>query len=102
MNTRGQQEGGTSNRIDGGFFFHAVVQGRDITLQLPQSVQPALLGLPVRSAAFTGRDRQMWAILDGISPSTGHPSRTSIFLISGLGGIGKTELALQVAHSAIE
>ena len=31
-----------SNKISGGLFFHAVIQGRDVTVQLPPQIIPAL------------------------------------------------------------
>ncbi|GAA0451602.1 hypothetical protein [Streptomyces olivaceiscleroticus] len=36
------------NTISSGIFFHAVMQGRDITVHLPPQVMPALSGLPPR------------------------------------------------------
>ncbi|WP_405656934.1 hypothetical protein [Streptomyces sp. RK9] len=35
-----------TNTISGGVFFHAVIQGRDITVTLPPQITPALSGLP--------------------------------------------------------
>ncbi|MET7791781.1 hypothetical protein ABZS93_35170 [Streptomyces sp900116325] len=90
-----------SNQINEGFFFHAVIQGRDITIQLPRVIQPALAGLPAKSPAFTGRDSQLRTILSQLKLEIDQRLTTQIHLISGLGGIGKTELAVQAAHSAL-
>ena len=48
--------GETRSTISGGVFFSAVVQGRDVVLQLPPEITPALSGLPPGTPAFTGRD----------------------------------------------
>lgn len=101
MNVDNPHNGGVANRVNGGIFFHAVIQGRDVTIELPQIVQPALYGLPPRTRGFTGRDVQMHAILDGIKVRSVDSSHPAVYLISGLGGIGKTELSLQVAHAAL-
>ena len=48
--------GETRNAISGGIFFSAVIQGRDITVQLPPEISPALSGFPLgtpRSLAAT-------------------------------------------------
>ncbi|MEU0645996.1 hypothetical protein [Streptomyces umbrinus] len=51
MDAAGEEpDPGTSNLVGGGVFFHAVIQGRDITVQLPAQITPALSGLPPRLA----------------------------------------------------
>jgi tetratricopeptide (TPR) repeat protein len=90
----------TSNVIRGGFFFSAVIQGRDITVQLPPRVQTALAGLPPHSRAFTGREEALHQVLQVLDPANRDAGRAQVSVISGLGGVGKTELALQAAHSA--
>ncbi len=100
----------THNEITGGVFFSTVIQGRDITVQLPPQVEPALSGLPARSPAFTGRDNDLEAVLaplaphpdrdDGPSPAAG-TKRAVVTAVGGLAGIGKTELAVQAAHTAL-
>jgi hypothetical protein len=57
----------------------------DATIQLPPAVDPALSGLPRSSAVFTGRDDELATVRSW--PGWG--------LISGLAGVGKTELAIQ-------
>ncbi|MFD3975425.1 tetratricopeptide repeat protein [Streptomyces cyaneofuscatus] len=87
------------NEVSGGLFFNAVVQGHHITLQLPTSLTPALTGMPSPSPAFTGRNSETDMLLEslGSNPEAGGPNQ----LIAGLPGVGKTELALQVAHRAL-
>ncbi|MFB7260777.1 tetratricopeptide repeat protein [Streptomyces nojiriensis] len=94
----------TSNTISGGFFFHAVIQGRDITVQLPPAIDPALAGLPKPASAFTGRDRHVERLLADLSPAAGDAGGQRAVLVSavaGLAGIGKTELAVQTAAQAL-
>ncbi|MFH8389918.1 ATP-binding protein [Streptomyces sp. NPDC018036] len=91
----------TSNEIRDGLFFHAVIQGRDITLQLPREIQPALAGLPGRSPVFTGRGEHFDALLREIEPSRECATKNLIHLVSGLGGVGKTEFISQVAYDVI-
>ncbi|MFE8991086.1 tetratricopeptide repeat protein [Streptomyces collinus] len=86
------------NTITGGLFFHAVVQGRDITVQLPPQITPALSGLPSPSVAFTGRDDLVGALLRDLDP--GQERAAPVSVLAGLAGVGKTELALQVASRA--
>ncbi|MFD5414398.1 tetratricopeptide repeat protein [Streptomyces nojiriensis] len=94
----------TSNTISGGFFFHAVIQGRDITVQLPPAIDPALAGLPKPASAFTGRDRHVERLLADLAPAAGDAGGQRAVLVSavsGLAGIGKTELAVQTAAQAL-
>lgn len=39
-------EDGTRSEISGGIFFSAVIQGRDIVLQLPAEITPPCPGFP--------------------------------------------------------
>ncbi|MFJ7779129.1 ATP-binding protein [Streptomyces yangpuensis] len=97
--------GATSNTITGGIFFHAVVQGRDITVQLPPAITPALSGLLAPDSAFTGRDRHVERLLADLAPAGGDAGGQRAVLVStvsGLGGIGKTELVVQTATRALE
>jgi tetratricopeptide (TPR) repeat protein len=101
------------NEISGGFFFSAVIQGRDISVQLPPEITPALSGLPTGSAAFTGRDTDLCTLLDFLVPSVAGadsaskppgaspPSTVVVAAVGGLAGIGKTELAIQAVRTAL-
>jgi hypothetical protein len=99
---------GVSNSISGGVIIGPVVMGRDITVTLPPQVPPALSGLPAASGAFTGRESDLAAVLDvlrppgGEAPGVGGAVRAAVVTaVGGLGGIGKTELAVQAAHTAL-
>jgi len=93
--------GNVSNQITGGVFFHAVIQGRDITVRLPPEVTPALSGLPTPSATFTGRSQQVGELLQALAPDEAEQGAVLVHAVAGLAGIGKTELVLQVAAQAL-
>ncbi|MFI7294263.1 tetratricopeptide repeat protein [Streptomyces sp. NPDC050121] len=68
----------------------------------------AVSNLPGAPAVFTGRDTQAERLLDVLDPATG-PGRAAgvgvhvgvgVAAVAGLGGVGKTALALHVAHTA--
>ena len=53
--------------------------------------------LPASARGFTGRDRELAAlnpVLDGLSPQSG----TRVVVVSGMGGVGKTALAVHWAR----
>ncbi|MEU7576466.1 ATP-binding protein [Streptomyces sp. NPDC041068] len=87
------------NEISGGVFFGPVVQARDVMLNMPRAITPALSGLPPASAVFTGRDAEVDALLRALAPDAPRPVTTSS--VVGLGGIGKTELVVQTATRAL-
>lgn len=59
---------------------------------------PALL--PARADGFVGRTGEL-ALLDGLQGSTGEDSwRAAVAVVHGIGGVGKTALALHWAHAA--
>ncbi|PTH86557.1 hypothetical protein C9J60_20195 [Streptomyces sp. A244] len=95
--------GRTENHISGGVFFGIVIQGRTITLTLPDRPDPALAGLPRCSATFAGRHSQLDRILTTLAPAEPDEShrRTGTVVVTGLAGTGKTELVLQAAHRAL-
>lgn len=94
--------GATGNSVSGGVFLHTVIQGRDIALHLPAPVVPALCGLPAPSATFAGRDGALRTVLESLAPDRTGPEAVPVSSISGLAGVGKTELALHAAVAARE
>ncbi|XVS67775.1 tetratricopeptide repeat protein [Actinosynnema sp. CA-299493] len=86
------------NEISGGLFLNAVVQGRKIVIKFPQKITPALGGLPDRSAAFAGRDDVLRDVLAALDPAA---EEVLVQAVSGLAGVGKSELVKQVAHAAL-
>jgi TIR domain/AAA ATPase domain len=59
-------------------------------------------GLPRRTVTFTGRDAELGQLLDLLDPVSGEAMLVQVSAVSGLGGVGKTELVLQAAHAARE
>ncbi|MEV6056548.1 tetratricopeptide repeat protein [Streptomyces sp. NPDC052107] len=101
---RGEEGAGSpvENQISGGVFFHAVIQGRDITVQLPPQITPALSGLPTASATFIGRDEQVEELLEVLAPGGGPQQAVLVAAVAGLAGVGKTELVVQTAARALK
>ncbi|MFD0285836.1 ATP-binding protein [Streptomyces lutosisoli] len=97
---RGDGNDTVSNKITGGLFVGAVIQGRDITVQLPEQIAPALSGLPPRPRSFAGRKDQLAELLEALAPD--QSCRAARAAISGLPGVGKTQLALQAAYRALD
>ncbi|MFF5016887.1 tetratricopeptide repeat protein [Streptomyces sp. NPDC001165] len=63
----------------------------------------ALDALPPRAVGFTGRDEELTRLRDALNPSgCGEPQAVLVTAVSGLGGIGKTALAVEAAHAARE
>ncbi|QWF85132.1 tetratricopeptide repeat protein [Amycolatopsis sp. CA-230715] len=93
------------NTVTGDVFFSTVIQGRDITVVLPPRIIPAMTGLPPATPSFTGRDSDLAALLDTLTPSEtaeGPVPTLVTAAVGGMGGIGKTELALQAARTALD
>lgn len=62
----------------------------------------ALDALPVRAVGFTGRETELRELLDAFDPSESGagPEAVVVAAVSGLGGIGKTALAVQAGYEA--
>ncbi|MFD9719927.1 tetratricopeptide repeat protein [Streptomyces sp. NPDC059076] len=56
--------------------------------------------LPAPPSEFTGREAAVREVLDWLDPSNGHSGDSGTVVVSGMGGVGKTALALQAAHQA--
>ncbi|MFD0417979.1 tetratricopeptide repeat protein [Streptomyces sp. NPDC127108] len=91
-----------SNTISGGVFFHAVIQGRDITVVLPPQITPALSGLPPVSRTFTGREQPVEDLLQALAPGCPEQRAVLVTAVAGLAGVGKTELVVQCAARALK
>lgn len=96
---------GISNEISDGIFFSTVIQGRNITIQLPPRAATALEGLPRASPVFAGRQEDMDRLLAQLHPGpAGQPAAAGpvpivvVTAVGGLAGVGKTELAVQAAR----
>jgi tetratricopeptide (TPR) repeat protein len=99
----GQDPAGADNTISSGTFYGPVLQGRDIqaTLHLPAAAPTALAQLPSSVTAFTGRDDEL-AVLAGLLDPAGTSGPVLVSAVAGLAGVGKTTLAVQAGHAALE
>src|SRR3984885_4797749 len=89
----------TRNEISGSsILFSTVIQGHDVTVKLPPELTPAMWGMRDASMVFTGRDDDLSRLTRLIDPAASAPRTTTV---SGLPGVGKTELAVHVAHAAL-
>ncbi|MGV9273011.1 tetratricopeptide repeat protein [Streptomyces griseosporeus] len=86
-----------------GVFLREVI-GKQVVIQLGGAAVPeAMAGLPPRPGGFTGREPEMAALLSALDPDGAQSSEspaTLVAAVSGLGGIGKTALAVETAHLA--
>ncbi|MBT2213216.1 chorismate-binding protein [Actinomadura sp. NEAU-AAG7] len=93
-----------------------VVQGRDITVQLPPQVPSGLNGWRAPAPESVGRADALADLLKVLAPiptgdrsggasvaGAGAGARVTLVAaaVAGLGGIGKTELAVQAVHIAV-
>ncbi|WP_406332942.1 tetratricopeptide repeat protein [Streptomyces sp. NBC_00203] len=89
----------------GGLFLREVI-GLQINVQVTGAAAPeAMASLPPRPGGFTGRDDETAALLRALDPAVPRsPDCTTVLVaaVSGLGGIGKTALAVQSAYLACE
>ncbi|HEY3871112.1 MAG TPA: tetratricopeptide repeat protein [Actinocrinis sp.] len=80
--------------VQGGIHLHAA----------PAPVLPVLRQLPADTALFTGRDDELDRLLALVerAGSGGSPGTVVISAIDGMGGIGKSALAIRAAHRLAE
>ncbi|GGV83756.1 tetratricopeptide repeat protein [Streptomyces griseoloalbus] len=89
----------------GGVFLREVVGVQVVIQQGGAAVPEAVAGLPPRPGGFTGRERETRELLRALDPAGARPAESAATLVaavSGLGGIGKTALAVETAHLARE
>ncbi|MFF4570270.1 NB-ARC domain-containing protein [Streptomyces sp. NPDC001410] len=93
-----------SDHIDlrGGEFRGTVIGKAEYRQQ--GSAPTALDALPPKTAGFTGRERELDRLRAALNPmgGSGVPQAVLVTAVSGLGGIGKTALAVQAAYAARE
>lgn len=85
--------------LRGGEFYGPVVAKGNFYQQA--AAPTALNALPARAAGFTGRGGELDQLLRAFDPSgVGNGAPVLVAALSGLGGIGKTALAVEAAHEA--
>ncbi|MGQ4429626.1 MULTISPECIES: tetratricopeptide repeat protein [unclassified Streptomyces] len=83
-----------------GSTFYGPVTGKSESPDAAPS-STALSALPAAPAVFTGREDEVAELLGALDPGVGGGSGSVVIsAVSGLGGVGKTALALSVAHAA--
>ncbi|MER5530321.1 tetratricopeptide repeat protein, partial [Streptomyces sp. NPDC002677] len=88
--------GGDHSDFRGGVFLREVV-GVQVVIQQGGGAAPeALASLPPRPGGFTGREEETAELLRALDDS----AAVLVTAVSGLGGIGKTGLAVETAHLA--
>jgi hypothetical protein len=81
--------------------------GKDGTFNGPVNIHhgpvpTATAALPPSPIGFTGRDAELARLLPSLDPAgSASPIPVLIFAVTGMGGIGKTALALHAAHSTV-
>lgn len=90
----------TENHIGGGKFHGPVVQARNVSLAQPDRPDPALIGLPQQSRTFAGRQGQLDQIHRALDPAAPNKGSGTV-VVTGLAGMGKTELIIQAAHRVL-
>lgn len=88
-----------------GVFPREVVGVQDLRQEGAGAVPEAMVGLPPRPGGFTGREEETAALLDALDPAGAQSAGSAappVTVVSGLGGVGKTSLAVEAAHLASE
>ncbi|MFJ8430745.1 SAV_2336 N-terminal domain-related protein [Kitasatospora sp. NPDC094019] len=81
---------------------HATVHDLPVTLRLPAPISAAWSGLPAPSPAFTGRAEAMAMLLSFLERIEPEQILTRTAVLTGLPGVGKSELVLRAAATALE
>ncbi|MGW7244124.1 tetratricopeptide repeat protein [Streptomyces sp. NPDC054804] len=87
--------GGDHSDFRGGVFLREVI-GVQVVIQQGAAAREALASLPPRPGGFTGREDESAELLRALDDS----AAVLVTAVSGLGGIGKTALAVETAHLA--
>ncbi|MYW01856.1 ATP-binding protein [Streptomyces sp. SID3343] len=98
-----RRSGGNAAHVFPGGTLSVVVQGRNITVRLPRDAADAVRGLPAGPAVFTGRDGELAHAAYVFAPLTpdGSLNGRVVSVVTGATGVGKSALALKVAHDLV-
>jgi len=94
------------NTINGGSFGGPVIQATgDVHASFqqgaPAAVPVALAQLPAAARVFTGREKDL-RVLAGLLDRGGDAGPVVVSAVAGLAGVGKTTLAVQAGHAAVQ
>ena len=101
-----------ANEVGGGTFHAPVILGGTVHVPLPQPAPPAtvlssLAPPPAVPQGFTGRDEDLKDLLTLLAPAADAATAAGeqavvVASVLGMGGMGKTTLALATGHAALE
>ncbi|MFG3337555.1 tetratricopeptide repeat protein [Streptomyces tendae] len=94
--------GGDHADFRGGVFLREVIGVQVVVQEGGAAVPEAMAGLPPRPGGFTGRDRETEDLLRALDPGGARSAAAPVASVSGLGGIGKTALAVETAYLSRE
>jgi tetratricopeptide (TPR) repeat protein len=101
-------DSGASSTISGGTQYGPVFQGRDfrnvdidLTVQAAAAAPVALAQLPPQVVGFTGRGDEL-TLITGLLDPDGQTGAVVVSAVAGLAGVGKTALAVQAGHVAVQ
>ncbi|WP_405844225.1 tetratricopeptide repeat protein [Streptomyces sp. NBC_01518] len=98
----GEQYGGDHLDFRGGEF-RGPFTAKKVEYHQHGPAPTALDALPPKAAGFTGRRDQLGELLGAFDPDGGEaPGAVLVAAVSGLGGIGKTALAVEAVHEACD
>jgi tetratricopeptide (TPR) repeat protein len=98
----GEQYGGDHQDFRGGEF-NGSFTAKKVEYHQHGPAPTALDALPPKVAGFTGRGGQLAELLGALDPAGGEaPGAVLVAAVSGLGGIGKTVLAVEAVHEACD
>lgn len=73
-----------------------------VSITAPAQPEPGLRRLPAKSPVFAGRGPDLQDLLSQLAPDGPADGQPRVVVITGLPGVGKTEIALQAAHLALD
>ena len=74
----------------------------DFAVVPPRQRERVLRGLPPKSSVFAGREVDLAKLLTLLEPDGPADGQPRVAVVTGLPGVGKTELAVQAAYAALE
>ncbi|MFD8545325.1 ATP-binding protein [Streptomyces sp. NPDC059649] len=96
-----QAPGGVHNTVSGGVFHGPVIQGGQVTVTVAQQpVGTPSSALPSPSAVHVGHEEELASLVAALGTGDGSAG-PAVSVVTGPGGVGKSELLIQAAHTAL-